>query len=129
MSDYKKMIDNLRSNQNNTFQLEAADAIEQLVKEVSFLTKECDSLSAQCGRSATKNTNLQIEYDILAKMYETVSKERDAAVADLKSTRSCQFCRNMYTVSMEDEPCNSCECFGRAWEWRGVQEEGNGTEI
>lgn len=53
MNDYKELIDNLRSNQNNTFQLEAADAIEQLSTKCRQLEKERDAIYADMKTMCT----------------------------------------------------------------------------
>lgn len=90
MSEYKELIDNLRNNQNNIFQLEAADAIEQLVKE------------------------------------------RDAAVADIQPVCGCcKWFRDYGDVAgcFCPKPCRNISGVNTMWEWRGVQEEENGTEI
>lgn len=111
MNDYKELIgdigDCLIAHPSETLckriLREAADAIEQLVSD----------------------------YEILAKMYAKVNedlcvrtKERDAAVSDLKENRVCTVC-----VFGNDDallPCDDCYSYTDSYncfEWRGVQED------
>lgn len=83
---------------------DAADAIEQLVGD----------------------------YEILAKMYAKVNedlcvktKERDAAVADLKFGRCCTTCLNYKNKNCPPNKCLTDD--NDNWEWRGVREDNNAT--
>lgn len=54
---------------------------------------------------------------------EQLVKERDAAIANLKSIRACRFCKNE-PILLTNEPCNSCAFDNESkFEWCGVQEE------
>lgn len=46
--------------------------------------------------------------------------ERDAAVEDINTARSCRICKNLDN----DPVCSLCSVGGRNFEWRGVQKEG-----
>lgn len=50
---------------------------------------------------------------------EQLVKERDAAIADLKESADCQFCK-FYDAEEVDCIAKNCRC-GEEWEWRGVQ--------
>lgn len=123
MSEYKELVAELKelaeeekelaSNSGDIYCAEklalAADAIEQLVKDRNVL---------------------QLQNHLERCEHEHTRKERDAAVADLyelftKDESPCAFC--------VAEHCDKCIKPDRidypCWEWRGVQEEENGTEI
>lgn len=72
-----------------------------------------DDYVQQLIDEATENTVSRDEY-------ERVCRERDAAVADLKTFHWCGFCKYC-DLSGGKEPCCSCDC-GKEWEWRGIDE-------
>lgn len=109
MEDYKELIEILRDDEFCgilDYIDDAADAIEQLVKERKTLKRNFATVVKDCDK---------------------LVKERDAAVADLKNNGDCSFCKHEQ-VPIDNEPCNSCMYNGYEsnfsnFEWRGVQED------
>ena len=113
MNDYKELIADLR-NPNKVFY-------------ETFLNEESKSVeSVVAYKAANAIEQLVNDYEILAKMYAKVNedlcvrtKERDAAVADLKDSDSlCQFCKHVG----DKERCKHCTPTEDRWEWRGLED-------
>lgn len=121
MNDYKELIKELKRNGlSNGSRLghhsglcdDAADAIEQLVKERKELKEVSLLLKANCDH---------------------FKRERDAAIADLKSVLAgaedinvCLYCKHRE----EDGQCHhECHFYTRewGWEWRGAREVEDGN--
>lgn len=129
MSEYEKLVESLRSYSTEVISYKidgtfahavtaAADAIEQL---------EADNESYKCAFADLHN-----EIANYCETIATLEKERDALMRDLKTYGSvCDICRerdSCYSKFSGIKP--KCGAFDNEyWEWRGVQEEENGTEI
>ena len=129
MSDYDKLVEILRSYSTEVISYKidgtfayavtaAADAIEKLVKDRNVL---------------------QLQNHLERCEHEHTRKERDAAIADLKQASKIPYGGCHLCTSIRTEICKECyrsDMFAEIaknptdhWEWRGVQEEENGTEI
>ena len=63
--------------------------------------------------------------DLIESMYaelDRVTKERDAAVEDLRMERSCATCRDDNTKDHLPFRCASCGSKHCNWQWRGIKE-------
>lgn len=62
----------------------------------------------------------------LHKELERVTRERDAAIADLYAARSCKTCALLFTDDclLEEcfDPCSAVLCKNTPYKWRGIQE-------
>ena len=127
MNDYKELISNLlflaqycHRNYNELFVddelKKAADAIEQLCTDVARLEAE---------------NRAKEQY--IAETIGKVIKERDAAIADFETFAktafdkpfACDFCKHEDGEHCKWKKQNKFDkdgCFGRHFEWRGVQE-------
>ena len=59
-------------------------------------------------------------------MLETRTKERDAAVEEMKIIRSCRQCKTWQEYFKDNgdvSPCEDCDMYSN-WQWRGVEVEG-----
>lgn len=99
---------------------EAADALEQVLTENQQLVTKCKQLEAQfnCQKDTAKYWHDRCD-DLLEENAQ-LRRERDAAVADLKTVcaevdawECCSFCKKQFTNC--EEGCN--------FEWRGVVKE------
>ena len=128
MNDYKDLIEDLRLGLTcgpyravtvlKSMLSEAADAIEQLVKERDDEREAADEW--------------QHRYFELARKCSQLEKERDAAVADLTNivhdmgnTCICDYCIGCVSNGFR-EGCKTDD--GDRWEWRGVQEDDDEKE-
>lgn len=88
----------------------AADALENAQHEAAALRADIDKLRGQL---------------------ETVTRERDAAVEELKQSifsetvNSCDFCSHANPDKSKAPYCLANFCENDEWEWHGVQEEQN----
>lgn len=76
---------------------QAADVLEQAVKQNAGMVKRCDELLAE-------NAKLKAELD--------------AAVRDMLYVKECAICKYIRTAT-----CEGCHVDKDRWEWRGVQNE------
>lgn len=105
MNDYKELISDLRHYYyDEKGALDAADAIEQLVKERDYYEACADEVWDCC-------TNRKACIAM-----EKIKKERDAAIADLEKIADCRTCGNLTPFCSE----NPDHCKG--YVWRGVRE-------
>lgn len=94
----------------------------------SVIADLIESLSAQLEQVEKERDGLNIMLAQAQAMLETWTKERDAAVADLKlivnGDFSCAICGH-YAYDEDDESriCADCDVETYSnWQWRGVQE-------
>lgn len=55
--------------------------------------------------------------------FEQVTRERDAAVEDMKIIRSCRQCKTWQEYFKDNgdvSPCEDCDMYSN-WQWRGVE--------
>lgn len=76
-----------------------------------------------------KYKRLQEDYEILCKMYAKVNedlcvrtKERDAAVEDLKKNNKCCICKHKKENIQDCQYYSSCGLAYIHFEWRGIDE-------
>lgn len=107
----------------NILFVNAADLIESLSAELEQVKQERDGLNILLGQAQS--------------MLDTRTRERDAAVEDLKRAEywTCEHCKfnlipapcgesNMDCDSCKFENCICRDCIENSrWQWRGVQEE------
>lgn len=128
MSDYDKLVEILRNYSTEVISYKidgafayavtaAADAIEQL---------EADNESYKCAFADLHN-----EIANYCETIATLEKERDAAVDDIPTACGyCKWFRDCGEVGCFcPKPCTNISGVNTMWEWRGVQEEENGTEV
>lgn len=111
MSDYKELIEDLRLGADildkkgillfgGEDMTRIADAIEQLAKERDLTLQ---SHAEMCERA------------------EQLEKERDAAVADLRISSDCEFCK--WLIGGDCTDLAHDECHGEHWKWRGLEDD------
>ena len=117
MSEYKELVDRLKC---------YADTADDMVYGICVNAPEAMKAAADAiEQLSTKCRQLE--------------KERDAAVADLKQASKIPYGGCYLCTSIRTEICKECyrsDMFAEIaknptdhWEWRGVLEEENGTEI
>ena len=94
-----------------TLEYAAADLIESLLAELEQVKDERDGLNIMLTQTQT--------------VLETRTRERDAAVEDLRKLKTCKNCVGYAEFLKEDGNIDRCmECDERSnWQWRGVKEE------
>lgn len=96
--------------------LTAADLIESLAAELEEVKQERDGLNILLGQAQS--------------MLETRTRERDAAVEEVKELGTCAYCEHdsycPHTIPdcmhCKDERCQCHSCGHKSkWQWRGVK--------
>ena len=90
------------------------------------MQRRIDTLDQHATRLHAALTEAERENARLKAELETVKRERDAALVDLKKRRDCKVCK-YYVRQAFEEPCVSCGFGQRNWEWRGLCAENGGT--
>ena len=121
----KRCVEALRDNINNGFLLVGGFNGSVHASEIIQLI---EALSAQLEQVEQERDGLNIMLAQAQAMLETRTKERDAAVADLKlivnGDFSCAICGH-YAYDEDDESriCADCDVETYSnWQWRGVRE-------
>ena len=95
------------------------------------LRRRIDALDEYATRLHAALTEAERENARLKAELETVKRERDAAVRDMKYVVRCTSCKHR-ELTCVDEPCLTCAntAIGSddAWEWRGLCAENGGAE-
>ena len=72
---------------------------------------------------------MQRRIDNLIEQLETVKRERDGLMHDLKFVSKCKACKHC-NLAIDQHPCNKCEVCDNGWvvyfEWRGLCAENGG---
>lgn len=113
----KRCVEALRDNINNGFLLVGGFNGSVHASEIIHLI---ESLSAQLEQVEKERDGLNIMLAQAQAMLETRTKERDAAVAQLKEF-SCVTCANCDLMHLSST-CKQCRSEDH-WQWRGIQEE------
>ena len=142
MNEYKELISKLReiekygNGQDDRFigalidtktAKDAADALEQLTSYTELCEKECEAAEKYIKKLEKDRDEWKTLGEIANKRaedYREMRRQRDAAIADLKSccayNSDCAFCKHYFS----DDAAQFCEegdsCGN--WEWRGVRE-------
>lgn len=122
MSDYKELIDGLQM-----LEFFNQRAGRELWADKPHDVQERDIESAQNILLSAIGTIEQ-----LGKDNAVLTKERDAAVADIQpACGCCKWFRDFGDVAgcFCQKPCANIIGVKTMWEWRGVQEEENGIEV
>lgn len=101
----KKVADNVSRNDA------LADLIESLTARLEQVEMERDGLNIMLAQAQS--------------MLETRTKERDAAVEEMKIIRSCRQCKTWQEYFKDNgdvSPCEDCDMYSN-WQWRGVEVE------
>lgn len=113
---------------NNECMLEtAANIIESLSAQLDNQEAAIDRIYKQC---IELQRNLkELGFNSIAEMYaqlDQVTRERGAAVEDMKIIRSCRQCKTWQEYFKDNgdvSPCEDCDMYSN-WQWRGVEVEG-----
>lgn len=93
----------------------AADTLRKMANFKQFLAFPQDT-----GRVINACADL---IESLSAQLEQVTRERDAAINDLRIDKCCQFCVNDETKDKLPFACTSCGTKKSNWQWRGVEVE------
>jgi len=127
----KRCVEALRDNINNGFLLVGGFNGSVHASEIIHLI---ESLSAQLEQVEKERDGLNIMLAQAQAMLETRTKERDAAIADLREADliDCMHCKayntNIIPCQCDCENCKIVNCACKTcvrnsnWQWRGVQE-------
>ena len=126
----KRCVEALRDNINNGFLLVGGFNGSVHASEIIHLI---ESLSAQLEQVEKERDGLNIMLAQAQAMLETRTKERDAALADLKEADmiDCMHCKayntNIIPCQCDCENCKIVNCVCKTcvrnsnWQWRGVR--------
>ena len=112
-------------------------AMTEEAKLIVDTLRYCEESGARCGncpsghdKSGIPNCHSQSKIadliESLSAQIEQVTRERDAAVEDMKIIRSCRQCKTWQEYFKDNgdvSPCEDCDMYSN-WQWRGVEVEG-----
>lgn len=88
----------------------------------SFLVDDCIDFPHVIHTALHKAADL---IESLSAQLDQVTRERDAAVEDMKIIRSCRQCKTWQEYFKDNgdvSPCEDCDMYSN-WQWRGVEVE------
>lgn len=115
-----------RSRTKNTFFEVITVKTDELIMALQKLKVQTGSLACLgCGHEHNCGVHgcaIAREAAVRLSLYEhalkQVTKERDAAVKQLRRMADCDTCKHDHPCGMDGDPCTACTT-GQCWEWNG----------
>nr|DAO70473.1 MAG TPA: hypothetical protein [Caudoviricetes sp.] len=115
-----------RSHTKNTFFEVITVKTDELIMALQKLKVQTGSLACLgCGHEHNCGVHgcaIAREAAVRLSLYEhalkQVTKERDAAVKQLRRMADCDTCKHDHPCGMDGDPCTACTT-GQCWEWNG----------
>ena len=126
MDNYKELIERLRTESlyKDKATLEIMDLCMEAADVIAALSEENAQLRAEANHMQSYNADAEKVIENLCAQLEQVKRERDAAVAHLRTyqvfVNSCAFCKHDHDCDKQGPGRKSVE---ECWEWRGPQKE------
>ncbi len=98
-----------------------------------------EEAKAERDAAAEELQKVKAELEVVIAKLETTTRERDAAVKDLKENEICCQCVHWPSLNLQTAKCEVSEkarsmfgairCKNDCWEWRGIKEDAEKDEL